>query len=135
MRIRVPPQLIVFALGLAVAAAIPGLPRRHYEPPSIAAGLAFDALRSVDAAWTGRLESLYPSGTSVRTLMHELRRQDFEVSQYQERLSGGLLTYGFYQWPYGRECFWILGVVALSDSAGTVEALRGQARYVCDYPL
>jgi hypothetical protein len=131
MRIRFPPQLIVFALGPALAMAIPGLPSRDHPPP-IAADLTLD--EDGAPSWGVRLDSRFPAGSSVETLMWELRRQGFYVEQHEELLSGGRITYAGYAWPRGApydQCWWVLGVNAISDDGGVIRDVYGLAGWEC----
>ena len=129
MRIRFPPQLIVFALGVMVAMAIAGLPRRDHPPP-IAADLSFSRENGAPG-WSDRLDSRFPAGSSVETLVWELRRQGFHVEQYEELLSGGRITYAGHMWPLEGECWWSLGVAANSDAGGALRDTHGEVQIVC----
>ena len=130
MRIRVPPQLLVFALAAAFAIAVPGLPRQHHGPPPIAAGLEFST-RHGAPGWSERVETLFPIGSSAQTLVSHLEREGFELDQRQERLSGGHVTYASYQWPLNENCIWQLGVIAQSDAAGAVQRTNDEVRIIC----
>jgi hypothetical protein len=124
--IRFPPQLIAFALAGMFVMANPDVPRRHHDPPPIAAELG-----DGPAAWGDRVEGLFPPGSSTESMIGVLRREGFQVEQCQEFMSGGTLTYAAYTWPQSDECDWNLLVDALSDSAGRVQSTRGQVRLVC----
>lgn len=130
MRIRLPPQLIIFALGLAFAMAVPGLPRRHDGPPSIAAGLPVSVEDGVPG-WGERLDAHFPVGSSAETLVADLRQQGFEIQQHDELSRGEVITLASYAWRLDNWCHWMLGIEARSDSGGAVLDTIGEVRILC----
>lgn len=120
MRIRFPPQLIIFALGAVIAMATPGLP--SIGPPPIMQGLTFYHSRAVDDL-DDRLQARFPPGSPVETMVEELNRQHFDVRQHEDLGSGGRVTYASIGWPH-KGGQWMFSLSARSDRNGRIESLR-----------